>query len=164
MIIYHYRVSLKRGTSLIPCIIFKFLITSGEHRCWAHTRYLSQAPQPSKCPIDVIAIAIAKEIQGFWIGRFCKFWASEFSSTLARSFPAFWFFFAKTKENSEGQNLQNFLQSFVILGSLLQWRWQWASIGHFVFFLFLKFVIGSHQISESFCHSVGNEHFAMVSH
>ena len=42
MIIYHYRVSLKRGTSLIPCIIFKFLITSGENRCWAHTRYLSQ--------------------------------------------------------------------------------------------------------------------------
>ena len=25
------------------------------------------------------------------------------------------------------------MQSFVILGSLLQWRWQWASIGHFVF-------------------------------
>ena len=22
---------------------------------------------------------------------------------------------------------------FVVLGSLLQWRWQWASIGHFVF-------------------------------
>ena len=31
-------------------------------------------------------------------------------------------------------------------------------------FLFLKFVIGSHQISESFCDSVGNEHFAMASH
>ena len=25
------------------------------------------------------------------------------------------------------------MQYFVILGSLLQWRWQWASIGHFVF-------------------------------
>ena len=26
----------------------------------------------------------------------------------------------------------------LILGSPLQWRWQWASIGHFVFFFFLK--------------------------
>ena len=31
-------------------------------------------------------------------------------------------------------------------------------------FLFLKFFIGSHQISESFCDSIGNEHFAMASH
>ena len=27
----------------------------------------------------------------------------------------------------------NSLQSLVILGSFLRWRWQWASIGHFVF-------------------------------
>ena len=27
-------------------------------------------------------------------------------------------------------------QSFVILESFLQWQWQWASIGHFVFLLF----------------------------
>ena len=33
--------------------------------------------------------------------------------------------------------LKTSMQSFVILGSLLQWRWQWASIGHFVF-LFLN--------------------------
>ena len=33
--------------------------------------------------------------------------------------------------------LKTSMQSFVILGSLLQWRWQWASIGHFVF-LFSK--------------------------
>ena len=30
-------------------------------------------------------------------------------------------------------------QSFVILGSFLQWQWQWASIGHFVFLFPLKF-------------------------
>ena len=29
--------------------------------------------------------------------------------------------------------LKTSMQSFVILGSLRQWRWQWASIGHFVF-------------------------------
>ena len=44
------------------------------------------------------------------------------------------FHLAKVKENSEDQIAE--LQSFVILGSLLQWRWQWASIGHFVFLLF----------------------------
>ena len=27
----------------------------------------------------------------------------------------------------------NSMQTFVILRSFLQWRWQWASIGHFVF-------------------------------
>ena len=118
----------------------------------------------------LIAIAIAEEIQG--LQRIAlKFWASEFSLTLARSLsctglswsaphePIFssgsvvasmpkitrsqtWArtpqrftpaqtstTFVKVKENSESQN-------FVILGSLLQWRWQWASLGHFVF-LFL---------------------------
>ena len=30
------------------------------------------------------------------------------------------------------------MQSFLILGSLLQWRWQWASIGHFVFLFSLE--------------------------
>ena len=28
---------------------------------------------------------------------------------------------------------ENYMQSLVILRSFLQWRWQWASIGHFVF-------------------------------
>ena len=36
-----------------------------------------------------VFIAIAEEIQGLQrIGKLCKFWASEFSSTLARSFSA----------------------------------------------------------------------------
>ena len=29
-------------------------------------------------------------------------------------------------------------QNLPILGSLLQWRWQWASIGHFVFLFFFS--------------------------
>ena len=33
----------------------------------------------------------------------------------------------------------NSMQSFVILRSFLQWRWQWASIGHFVFLFPQKF-------------------------
>ena len=33
------------------------------------------------------------------------------------------------------------MQSFVILGSLLQWRWQWASIGHFVFLFLCHWVV-----------------------
>ena len=38
----------------------------------------------------LIAIAIAEEIQGLQrVGKLCKFWASEFSSTLA-SFSALW--------------------------------------------------------------------------
>ena len=58
------------------------------------------------------------------------------------------------------------MQSFVILGSLLQWRWQWASIGHFVFLFFSsKFhskrcsllltmkLDFSHQISEIRLHT-----------
>ena len=32
-------------------------------------------------------------------------------------------------------------EKFIVLGSLLQWRWQWASIGHFVF-LFSQATIG----------------------
>ena len=43
-------------------------------------------------------------------------------------------FLPKSKKTPK---LKTSIQSFVILGSLLQWRWQWASIGHFVF-LFLK--------------------------
>ena len=79
----------------------------------------------------LIAIAIAEEIQGFWIGRFCKFWASEFSLTLARR--RLRNFLISVQENSEAQNFH----ILPILGSLLQWRWQWASIGHFVFLFVL---------------------------
>ena len=39
------------------------------------------------------------------------------------------------------------MQFSVILGSLLQWRWQWASIGHFVF-LFISEIC--HWISSDF--------------
>ena len=34
-------------------------------------------------------------------------------------------------------------QSFVILGSPLQWRWQWASKGHFVFLFSTLFSVSS---------------------
>ena len=37
--------------------------------------------------------------------------------------------------------LKTSMQSFVILGSLLQWRWQWASIGHFVFLFLCHWVV-----------------------
>ena len=48
----------------------------------------------------LIAIAIAEKIRGLQrIGRFCKFWTSEFSSEKL---------LAKVEENSEAQNLQNF--------------------------------------------------------
>ena len=46
-------------------------------------------------------------------------------------------FLPSVQENSEAQNFQN----LPILGSLLQWWWQWASIGHFVF-LFLNRYFG----------------------
>ena len=36
----------------------------------------------------------------------------------------------RTSETTFKKSLQN---KFVLLVSLLQWRWQWASIGHFVF-------------------------------
>ena len=42
-------------------------------------------------------------------------------------------FLTKSKKTPK---LKTSMQSFVILGSLLQWRWQWASIGHFVFLFF----------------------------
>ena len=46
---------------------------------------------------------------------------------------------------------ENSMQSLVILRVFLQWRWQWASIGHFVF-LFLKISLLEMLIA------VGNEH------
>ena len=65
--------------------------------------------------------------------------ASEFSSTLGRSFRNFLRklrkFLPKSKKTLKLKTCRIF-QAFVILGSLLQWRWQWASIGHFVFLLF----------------------------
>ena len=39
----------------------------------------------------------------------------------------------KSKKTQKLKTHRTSIQSFVILGSLLQWRWQWASIGHFVF-------------------------------
>ena len=58
-------------------------------------------------------------------------WPSEFSLTFKRNVQQAGKL-AKVRENSEAQNLQN----LPILGSLLQWWWQWASIGHFVFLFF----------------------------
>ncbi len=112
----------------------------------------------------LIAIAIAEEIQGLQKIAL-KFWASEFSLAFAKSWThillRLWRglhaqnnkisnlsdntieihpssnqynsnFLQKSRKTPK---LKTLMQSFVILGSLLQWRWQWASIGHFVFLL-----------------------------
>ena len=44
-------------------------------------------------------------------------------------------FLPKSKKTQKNKSS---IQFFVILGSLLQWRWQWASIGHSVYVLVLK--------------------------
>ena len=68
--------------------------------------------------------------------------------TLARNFSAF--FLPKSKKTQKRKTCRSSMQSFVILGSLLQWRWLRASIGHFVFLLFsnLKLPNNNHVCSS----------------
>ena len=56
-------------------------------------------------------------------------------------------FLPSVQENSEAQNFQN----LPILGSLLQWWWQWASIGHFVFLFLPKLNFLQSYIHEYMC-------------
>ena len=55
-----------------------------------------------------------------------------------KEFPSFLKISCQNQRKHRRSNLQNILQSFVILGSLLQWRWQWASIGQFVFLFYFE--------------------------
>ena len=56
--------------------------------------------------------------------------SSEFGKKFLRKLKSF---LPKSKKTEKLKTYRTSMQSFVILGSLLQWRWQWASIGHFVF-------------------------------
>ena len=75
----------------------------------------------------LIAIAIAEEFQEFGCSASFELlsflWIRQEVSQTAEKL------LAKVEEISEAQKLLN----LHIFGSLLQWRWQWASIGHFVF-------------------------------
>ena len=66
----------------------------------------------------------------------------------ALSFSAF--ILPKSKKTQKRKTCRSSMQSFVILGSLLQWRWLRASIGHFVFLLFsnLKLPNNNHVCSS----------------
>ena len=74
----------------------------------------------------------SKEYKGLGGSASFEFWVWQEVSQKAKKL------LAKVKENSEAQNYRTSMQSFVILGSLLQWRWQWASIGHFVFLFYTR--------------------------
>ena len=85
----------------------------------------------TKCPIDAHCHRHCRRDP-----RISKDWevlhvlSSEFGKKFLRKLKSF---LPKSKKTQKLKTYRTSMQSFVILGSLLQWRWQWASIGHFVF-------------------------------
>ena len=99
----------------------------------------------TKCPIDAHCHRHCRRDP-----RITKDWevlqvlSSEFGKKFLRKLKSF---LPKSKKTQKLKTYRTSMQSFVILGSLLQWRWQWASIGHFVF-LFISEIC--HWISSDF--------------
>ena len=96
----------------------------------------------------LIAIAIAEEIQ--WLQRIAKRSASfdllSFLWLWQEIFRKLGNFLPKSRKTQNLKTCRTFL-SFAILGSLLQWRWQWASIGQFVFLFYFWNLLNSSAIA-----------------
>ena len=98
----------------------------------------------------LVAIAVAEELQGLQgLRRLCKFWVTEFFQLWQEVSQLSEKLFAKLRSSK----LES-MQSFVILRSILQWRWQWASIGHFVFLFYKVHSVVSTELGQCFSLSI----------